>query len=146
MPAVVLAEVAASGTPVEFVEPSIAMFSVASFASAVFEVRMTSVVAPLTVYFDVIAATASSAVRILVATCDAVSPLITATFVAIGEPVMFAAVTVTITFALAVAAPPTVAVSTWDCESPDDEMRSPVMAVACVKVIRSTKVELSVLC
>src|SRR6478672_8885134 len=96
-PAVVSAEVGAAVMPV--VPAPIAIFIVASFAAMVLAVKTIEVPVPPTTKNAVTSTSAASAVRILPAQTDAVSPLVSATVTALGELVIPAAVTVTVALA-----------------------------------------------
>lgn len=116
-PTVVFADVAAVVIPVQ-VPLSKAMLRVASFAGKnpsvlAFRVREIAVLVPPTVNRASTAESAASAVLTLPAQVAAVSPLVTATGIVLGDPVMPDAVTTTLAFPLAVIVPAAVAVSTW---------------------------------
>jgi hypothetical protein len=113
---VVLAEVAAAVIPVQ-VPFAVAMFKVASLPGntpreLTLRVKLMAVVVPPTVNNAETSASAARAVLTLPAQVAAVSVLVTATLMALGDPVIPAAVTVIVAFPLAVIVPAAVAVST----------------------------------
>ena len=112
-PAVVFAETAACVIPEPMVGLVMAMFKLASLATASLRVRMTDGPASLTLKSEDTSGSAARVARTLAATTASVCPTVTGTHKFLGEPVMPLAVTTTIALPLAVTAPATVAVSIW---------------------------------
>ena len=111
-PAVVFAETAACVIPELSVGLVMAMFKVASLATANLRVRMTDGPAPLTLKSEDTSESAARVARTLAATAASSCPTVTGVHKVFGEPVMPLAVTTTMAWLLTVIVPAAVAVST----------------------------------